>query len=149
LRTLFLIFLISSFTSCAFTFSSRKIETVRTSDKYFTENILGTPQYYIDGAEHQRKKRRYYKSLYLVKSHSNENWAQINNKSVELIIEGNYTGAISLLERVSTPSNGIIVNNLAAAYAASGQRDTAKQLYLEACQKDPQNKYFQHNFNSF
>lgn len=142
---LFLIFLVCNALLCG---CGTDYELIRISDKYYTENILGSSDYYREGEFQQRKKRRYYHNRYLLRIDSPSAEAGINNKAVDHAVDGNYQEALILLKQITNPWNGVIANNMAVLYEISGDKEQALQLYLEACRKDKENSFFVSNFNS-
>ncbi len=128
--------------------SSFTAHQIRISDKYYTEQILGTSDYYKEGTYHQKKNRRYYHIRYLLTVDEKSSDAAIVNKAVEHAQNGNYREAMILLKQVSSSFNGIVANNIGVLHEIGGDKAKAQTYYFKACKMDSSNRYFAKNFNS-
>jgi len=77
--------------------------------------------------------------------------AKINNRGVDLAIEGRFPEAEILFKEVSGENNaqGAACNNLGIIYEIFYDREMAFKMYSRACMLQPDNDKFRSNFLTF
>ncbi len=88
---------------------------------------------------------------YFVYIRSSSPIAGINNRGVDLALEGRFHDAESLFrESIREESDqAAVYNNLGIIYEIFRLRKKAFDMYSQACIKEPDNSYFRNNFLSF
>ena len=77
--------------------------------------------------------------------------AAINNRAVDLALQGRYSEAEILFREVLAEDalDPAAHNNLGVICEISGDRDGAFRMYIEACRLEPGNAVFRNNFMKF
>ncbi len=77
--------------------------------------------------------------------------AAINNRAVDLALQGRYGEAEILFREVLAEDalDPAVLNNLGVICEITGDRDGAFRMYLEACRLEPGNAVFRSNFTQF
>jgi len=77
--------------------------------------------------------------------------AELNNKGVDLSLEGKFPEAIALFNkaRETDANEGALYNNLGIILDLTGKKSEAFDMYSKACIIDPGNAIFRNNFLTF
>ncbi len=128
--------------------SDVKTSTVRISDRYYSDGIIGIGEY-VSSAENNRKKwRRFYYTRYLIVSDQKTVEGQILNRAVKYILESSYHEAGVLLNQIKGTFHVAVLNNRAVLNEINGNYDEARNYYHKALELDSGNKVVLYNLNS-
>lgn len=116
--------------------------------------VIQTKIYVKDIVPSEQTGKKYFikkNKKYFVFIRSSSPIAKINNRGVDLALQGRFYDAESLFkESIREDSDqSAVYNNLGIIYEIFKMRKKAFEMYSEACIKEPGNSYFRNNFLSF
>lgn len=91
-----------------------------------------------------------YRPKFLARVYRFSGTGDINNRGVDLALQGNFDGAAACFMEVLAGGTleAAASNNLGVVYDVTGRRDEAFAMYAKACLMEDDNEYFRMNFLS-